>query len=240
MSVCPSSPTRTGQVPTFRHAAAASRQRSGGSRSETNSPPPDAEDRVRRDQASAAAPRRGSPRPASVQRRAVDDAERQPEQPLRDLDRRHLDVPLDRLLLADQDADDLPARPAHRLRPPPARERERRGARPAPELAQGHLAEDDLALLRLLPGVDELVADPERLDGAGRRLRAVRPVGERRVDLADLPGRQVQEADDRLERRRRGPADQALGLVARRRRRRPAPGSTARGRGRRRSSAGGS
>ena len=204
-------------MPTFRHAAAASRQRSGGSSSETNSPPPDAEDRVRRDQASAAGPRRGRSRSASSSGVRFVDAERQSVQPLRDLDGRHLDDSLDGLLLADQDADDLPARPAQRLRPPPAREREGPAhAGRADEFAQRHLAEGDLALLRLLPGLEEPVADPERLDGAERRL-LVRPASRRAAGRSSptLPGRQVQEADDRLERRRRRPADQALGLVAR-------------------------
>ena len=61
--------------------------------------------------------------------------------PSADLGRRDLDDSLDGLLLADQDAADLAVRPAHRLRPPPAREGERPARGPGDEFAQRHFAE---------------------------------------------------------------------------------------------------
>ena len=176
-------------MPTLRQAAAASRQRSGGSRSETNSPRLGRRGSRASRPASAAGPRRGSQPPALRQRRAVRRRGASARNsPSRDLDGARLDDPVDRPA----------ARGPGRRRPSPAGSRtgsdrrppgnangRRRG--PASELAQRRLAESDLALLGLLPGVEESDPRPAASRRGGRAARR-RPASPRGAGRARRPG----------------------------------------------------
>src|SRR5207302_1622644 len=116
------------------------------------------------------------------------------------------------LLLARQDADDLPALPAHGLQPPPPREGKRLPQGTGPDRSQGHAAQPDRALLRLLPGVEDLAPDPQRFDRPVRRLGAGRPPRQAPATRSTRPHRTATPA----------PPPPAAALPA------PAPGSAGR------------
>ncbi len=216
MSPRPSSPTSTGQTPTLRHAAAASRQSSGGSSSETNcsaSTPSTTcvETRARECGLVAAHGFRNLASGVRFETRSVSR-----NSPAGHLDRARLDQALDRPAAARIRTPTIcPSGPRNGSTHRPPGKRNGRLTRPGRELAQRHLAESHLALLGLLPGVEDL--SPTRSISTGRngRLAAAGHSRPRAIDFSHLAVGQVQEADDRLDRRRRVPADQALGLDGR-------------------------
>ena len=238
----PSSPTRTGQVPTLRHAGGGLAPAVGRIEQRDELAVADAEDRVRRDQGAEqglVAGRGLRARPGACR---FDDAQRQPEQPVGGLDRADLDDPLDCLLLAHQDADDRAVRPAHRLPPPPAREREPDGSRAGHEVARASSRRSAPRAPRPPARCGES-GRPTRSVSTGRKGGSRRPCPSRRgAGRARRPGGPSGAGSGRPPRTSlpTSPCDQAFRLVGSRRRRRPGPGSRPRDKGRRRSSAGGS
>jgi hypothetical protein len=149
-----------------------------------------------------------------AQRRLVNHPQCHLEEAVSNLYCLRLDGSFDGLLRADQDADDSTLLVTQRLQPPPARELELLALRPLQKIAQGNVDQVDAALLHLLPVVERLVVDPQRLDQPVRRLPAVRPFGQRRSQLSDHPFGQVQEADGHSQTRFGSTVDQAFRLVA--------------------------
>ncbi len=213
ISACPSAPTKTGQVPTLRHAAAAARSRSGGSTSETNAPCRTlriAWVEARERSIAASRSPRSTPSKACGYRRGAS---------------RGTTPPRARALRPQRYPRRSVARgpgPRRRLRPhratapaPPARERESSAMRTG---RQRRRATRRRARPRVPPPPAKRdrtwSLDPQDRHGVERRFRVDGPLRERGDEFPDPAVRQVQEPDAGLEGRRRSSPDQAFRLVA--------------------------